>query len=254
MKRSDEGMTDRGEKEKRRMIAALARSLCLAGRREMAAALAHELSQPIGAILTYATSHSSLPGTEHSETMEIIAAQATRATDSLRTLKSAVRRGRAAWRPTDLNDLVSTLAGLFDAELEELGIALRLELAQPIPAVQADPERMAQVFLSVIQNAIEAMAEAPGPRELRIRSEVSPAREVEVRISDTGCGFPPGEAERLFERFFTTKPQSLGMGLAISRSIVEAHGGRLWGRADAEGGATFGVRMPIEEGESDDGR
>ncbi|MGH7819538.1 MAG: sensor histidine kinase [Candidatus Binatia bacterium] len=254
MDRSARGTVSQSLQEERPLVRLL-RSLRAGARREMAAAIAHELSQPIGVILTYATSRPS-PHSGDSEpgTMAMIAAEANRATESLRTLKAAVRRRSARWRATDLNELLRATAAIFEDELAERSITLRLELAEPLPPVQGDGERLAQAFLSLVENALEAMAEAAAPRELRVRSERLAGGEVEIRFCDTGTGLPAGVTERLFERFFTTRPEGLGMGLAISRSIVEAHGGRLWATANPERGATFAIRLPIEEGENDDAR
>src|SRR5262249_28754916 len=127
-----------------------------------------------------------------------------------------------------VNDLLRGVIALADCELRPSQARLRLELADGLPPVLADPIQVEQVVLNLLRNGLEAMADTPpGERELTLRTALTP-RGVEVTVADAGCGLSPGAAERLFTPFFTTKPHGMGLGLAVSQSIVQAHGGRLW--------------------------
>jgi signal transduction histidine kinase len=148
----------------------------------------------------------------------------------------------------NVNDLVREVLQLTKFEARQWGVAIRLDLPDGLPRVLGDSIQLEQVILNLTRNAIESMHEQPAERrELHVNTRLHEhdRRLVEVAVSDTGVGLPPDAEERVFNAFFTTKPQGLGMGLSISRSIVESHGGRLWARSNSFGGATFCLTLPI---------
>ena len=133
-------------------------------------------------------------------------------------------------------------------EMSRHGIALDTQLAQGLPLVQADRVQLQQVMLNLIVNAVEAMREvADRPRELTIVSGRQDAQEVLIAVRDSGIGVDPASCDKLFDAFYTTKADGIGMGLSISRSIIEAHGGRLWATANLVHGAVFQFSLPVEE-------
>jgi signal transduction histidine kinase len=142
-----------------------------------------------------------------------------------------------------LNEVAREMIALLGNEAERHSVSVRAELAPDLPPVKADRVQLQQVLMNLMLNAIEAMREAPG--ELTIKSEQSNGQ-ILVSVSDTGVGLPPGKTGELFNAFFTTKPDGTGMGLAISRSIIEAHAGRLWAAANPGRGATFHFTLPTQ--------
>jgi two-component system, LuxR family, sensor kinase FixL len=222
---------------------------------EMAAGLAHEISQPLSAIVSYAkgSARHMRAGTgqrgELLDTMEQIAAQAVRADQIVRRLREFVRKQEPRREQVNLNDLVRDVVGLIEADAREQGTRLWLMLPADLPPVQVDVIQIEQVILNLVRNGLEAMDGAGRMRGvLSIHTAMLAADAVEVTVSDTGEGLGTEIAEKVFEPFFTTKPHGLGMGLSISRSIVEAHGGRLWAMANAERGTTFHFTVPLEDG------
>jgi signal transduction histidine kinase len=118
------------------------------------------------------------------------------------------------------------------------------ELAPDLPHIAVDRVQLQQVFMNLIPNAIAALSEMSGARELTIRSQRNPENQLLISVSDNGVGLPPHREDKIFDAFFTTRPQDTGMGLSISRSIIESHGGRLWATPNAERGATFQFTLP----------
>jgi signal transduction histidine kinase len=235
-------------------LARAARMSTLGG---MAAGLAHEINQPLAAIVSYARGcarrlRAGDPRPEALlEVVESIAAQALRAAAVLRRIRDFVRHREVARERVDLGDLVREAVRFAEVEARQLGIGLRVELHASPLAVEVDPVQIEQVILNLVRNGFEATASRPGeasdPREVLIRTVRTP-RGAEVAVSDTGPGMSPEVAARLFEPFFTTKRDGLGLGLSISRSIVEAHEGRLWASANAPHGAIFHVELPLLRG------
>src|SRR6516165_10688340 len=133
---------------------------------------------------------------------------------------------------------------LLGGEATRNSVAVRLELADGLPKVMADPVQLQQVFINLVLNAIEAMRDRDGELTLTIGSQLTADGEVTISVGDTGVGLPAENRERIFDPFFTTKPQGTGMGLALTRSIVESHGGRIWAVANAGPGATFHFALP----------
>lgn len=148
--------------------------------------------------------------------------------------------------PLDINDIIDQALSLVRSEASMKGISIRLEKQAPLPALVGDTVQLQQIILNLIHNSAEAVISAPeGPREIVITSGISEPGFITVTVSDSGTGIAEDELERIFKSFFTTKPDGMGMGLAISRSIAEAHGGRLWASSNPGRGAAFHLSLPI---------
>jgi signal transduction histidine kinase len=133
---------------------------------------------------------------------------------------------------------------LLRGEVTRYSLSVRTELAPGLPAVLGDRVQLQQVLMNLIMNSIDAMKNVDGVRELAIKSQRAENEQLLVSVSDTGVGLPPGQADQIFNAFFTTKPQGTGMGLRICRSIVESHGGRLWAASNSPRGASFHLTLP----------
>jgi C4-dicarboxylate-specific signal transduction histidine kinase len=148
----------------------------------------------------------------------------------------------------DINQTIREVIALAQSEVQRNHVALQTQLSGDMPLVFADRIQLQQVMLNLIMNAIEAMTQVSGPRELLISSAVDDSKSVVVVVRDSGSGLDSKSLERLFEPFYTTKPQGMGMGLAICRSIIEAHAGRLWATQNDSRGATFQFMLPTGGG------
>jgi signal transduction histidine kinase len=142
-----------------------------------------------------------------------------------------------------MNGIIQEMLTLLKGEADRYPIAMRTDLSAELPKIMVDRVQLQQVFMNLMLNAIEAMKDSGG--ELTVKSELQDGQ-LQVSVSDTGAGLPSQEAEQIFSAFFTTKPQGSGMGLAISRSVVESHGGRLWATANDGRGATFHFTLPTD--------
>jgi signal transduction histidine kinase len=223
----------------------------------MAAGLAHEINQPLAAIVSYARGcarrllASDARPEALLEIIDSIAAQALRAANVLRRIRDFVRHREVSRERVDLGELVRESLRFAEVEARHLGVGLRVELDPEPLAVEVDPVQIEQVILNLVRNGFEAtatrVAREPDAREVVIRTARS-ALGAEVSVSDTGAGVSAEVAARLFEPFFTTKRDGLGLGLSISRSIVEAHDGRLWVSSNVPCGATFHVDLPPPRG------
>jgi C4-dicarboxylate-specific signal transduction histidine kinase len=176
-----------------------------------------------------------------------IAAEGLRAGEIIRRVRDFVRPGRVATDPVDLNGLVRESARLIEPDAQHHQIPVHLRLDPAVPALAFDRIHVEQVLLNLLRNAIDAMQAAPtGDHELVVQTLVRDGDAVEVHVRDTGVGVSRQASEHMFDAFFTTKPRGLGMGLSISRSIVEAYGGRLWATGNADRGMTFAFSLPSE--------
>jgi len=221
---------------------------------EMATGLAHEINQPLSVIHNYAQgcmrrlTDATPQSTELREAIKQIASEARRASEVIRTVRRFVVKREHDRLPVNVNDLVREVVQLTKFETRRWDVAIGLDLTDELPRVLGDSIQLEQVILNLTRNAIESMhAQTAEKRELHVNTRLHEhdRKLVEVAVSDTGVGLPPAAAERVFNAFFTTKPEGLGMGLSISRSIVESHGGRLWAQSNSFGGATFCLTLPI---------
>jgi PAS domain S-box-containing protein len=241
------------EDEARRQREELAHAQRVTTLGELGASLAHEINQPLAAIVTNAQAavrlleRAGLVHADVSEALADIANDAQRASAIIRRLRALSRKEHAPQRGLDLNEIIDDVVSLLRYDLARKNITLVHTAYPVVPLVSGDPVQLQQVILNLVVNASEAIGTAPdGPREIRITTALRAAGVVEVRVRDTGVGAKPSELERMFERFVSTKPGGLGMGLAISRSIVEAHGGRIVAEANPDRGLTLRVELPCD--------
>jgi two-component system sensor kinase FixL len=223
---------------------------------EMASALAHELNQPLAAISNYMKgSRRLLAGSADPNKATIEGAldraseQALRAGQIIRRLRDFVARGESEKRVESLSKLIEESGALGLSGAREQGILLRFELDRKNDLVLVDRVQIQQVLVNLFRNALEAMAHSPR-RQLIVSTNKAADDMVEVAVSDSGHGFPDDVKPNLFQTFFTTKETGMGVGLSISRSIVEAHGGRMWAETNDLGGATFRFTLPAASSES----
>ena len=217
---------------------------------ELAASLSHELKQPIAAAITNANTslrwlkRDQPEIDEASDALMRIVQDGNRAAEIIDRLRSLYKKGAPAERDlVDVNDVAREMLILLRSEADRYSIPMRTDLAAELPRVTADRVQLQQVFLNLMLNGIEAMKNTGG--ELTITTQCGHDGYLLISVSDSGVGLPPGKADQIFDAFFTTKPQGSGMGLAISRSIIESHGGRLWASVNTERGATFCFTLPI---------
>jgi two-component system sensor kinase FixL len=220
---------------------------------EMASALAHELNQPLAAISNYMKgSRRLLSGSEDpnasriENAMDRAAEQALRAGQIIRRLRDFVSRGESEKRVESLSKLIEEAGALGLAGAREQSVQLRFNLNPSADLVLADRVQIQQVLVNLFRNALEAMAQSPR-RELVVTNTRVANDMIEVEVSDTGSGFQDDVIPNLFQTFFTTKETGMGVGLSISRSIIEAHGGRMWAENNASGGATFRFTLPAAD-------
>lgn len=226
----------------------VARAARLNAMGEMAATLAHELSQPLAAISNYAAAaHRLAPeGRTDGDLADLLARvsdQADRAARIVARIRQGAGQGELAAAPEALPDLFAEIIDVAMADVAKESVILRYEFDPAVEMVLADRVQVQQVVLNLLRNAFEAMAEASW-RELRIGAAPEGDHHVRIHVIDSGVGIPRELADRLFEPFVTDKPHGMGVGLSISRAIVEAHGGRIWAQRAAGGGAAFYFTLP----------
>jgi PAS domain S-box-containing protein len=238
------------EEQTRRLQAELAHVLRVRTMGEMVAEIAHEINQPLASIANFANGLTARleHGVEDIEALRTaaahIASEALRASDIIRRVRGFLRRGEVQRECCDANVIVREALRLIEPELRQDAVALTLRLASPLH-VEVDRVQIAQVVLNLVRNALEAMTAANGDRrEVRVETAHETGGAVLVSVRDSGVGLLPGQETRIFDAFFTTKERGLGLGLSISRSIIEAHGGRLWAQANDEHGTTVAFVLP----------
>jgi signal transduction histidine kinase len=168
----------------------------------------------------------------------------TRAADIISSIGVLFKKGAVPRELVDVNELIREMIGMLRSDAKRHSITMRTELDPDLPEVMAERVQLQQVFMNLMLNGIDAMKETSGANELTIKSAADNAHLV-ISVSDTGAGLRPGHVDQIFNAFFTTKDHGIGMGLPISRSIVESHGGRLWVTANSERGATFQFSLPV---------
>lgn len=225
---------------------------------EMSSQIAHELAQPLSAIAGLSSGcvklikGNSETRKEIVDSLKDISKQAKRARDIVVRLRNFVRNEEVERTRIDLNELVRTVAHLANVEARWHSLPIRLELSEPLPATVGDKVLIEQVMLNLVRNAFEAMQSVDTDRRrLTIRTSTIDDHTLEVAVSDTGPGISDELAGQIFEPFFTTKPDGMGMGLAITRSIIDAHGGTLSAAANSLGGATFKFTLPVKAPDDD---
>jgi len=216
---------------------------------ELTASLAHEIRQPITAAVTNANACSRWLGRDYPDVEEAREAASrmvkdvTRAADIISSISVLFKKDALQREFLDVNELIREMIVLLRSEANRYSLSIRTELAEDLPKVMADRVQLQQVFMNLMLNGIDAMKGTTGGGELTIKSEAGNAQML-ISVSDTGVGLPPEQADQIFRAFFTTKHTGTGMGLPISRSIIEAHGGRLWATDASERGATFQFTLP----------
>ena len=238
------------EEEARKRREELSHAARLSTIGEFSSGIAHEINQPLTAIVSFAEACLRMLRAGNANTqrlegaLEQIAAQGQRAGHITRHLRRLGRKGEREHVEVDINHLVRDMVGLVSNELKTNDIALRLVLDESLRPVECNRIQVEQVVLNLVRNALDVLEDgARNARELCIRTFNDPDQGILLEVEDTGGGFGDAGSERIFETFFTTKPDGLGMGLSISRSIIEDHGGRLWASQGADG-AVFHVALP----------
>jgi signal transduction histidine kinase len=217
---------------------------------ELAASLAHEIKQPIAAALTDAKScvrwlrRDSPDVAEGCEAALRMVKDATHAAEVIDRVRSLYRRDTADRKQLDVNEIIREMIILLHDKADLNSISIRTELAEALPLITADRVQLQQVLMNLMLNGIEAINDIRG--ELTVTSKATEDGQLLIAVSDSGVGLPGGEGDRIFEAFYTTKAQGTGMGLSISRKIIESHGGRLWACANADRGATFQFTLPTD--------
>jgi signal transduction histidine kinase len=227
---------------------------------ELTASLAHELNQPLTAILSNAQAGQRVLGTapvdlgEVAEILRDIVEDDKRAGEVIRRLRSLLRKGDPQMKALDLNEALGEVARLVSADAVVRGVSIQLELADGLPPVLGDRVQLQQVALNLVLNGMEAMRE-PGTRErvLVLRTARAGPTTVRVVVQDSGAGINEADMSKIFQAFYTTKPDGMGIGLAITRSIVDIHGGHLEAHNNPDGGATFSFTLPIGHDGGHDG-
>src|SRR6267378_1887139 len=243
---------DHAEQALRKAQAELARVTRVTTLGELTASIAHEVNQPLAAVI--ANAEACLRWLDR-ETPDLAAARrsvewaisdASRASDVVRGVRALANKTDMERVPLDVNDIVREVIALVRRELISHSISLRTELAPDPPMILGDRVQLQQVMINLVMNGIEAMEPVlDRPRKLLIRSHRDDAQRMLVSVTDCGIGISRENADRLFKAFFTTKSGGMGMGLSICRSIMEAHGGRLWATANVAHGATFQFTLPV---------
>jgi PAS domain S-box-containing protein len=222
---------------------------------ELSGALAHELNQPLTAILSNAQAAQRLLARSPAdlavmgEILDDIVTDDLRAGEVITRLRALLKRGEANFQPLDLNDVTTEVLALARSELIERQVTVSTRLAPGLPSVLGDRVQLQQVMLNLLLNACEAMSSrTPAERVLTVSTALDGDGLLLTSIADRGNGIPKDLADQLFEPFFTTKSHGLGLGLSICRSIIDAHGGRLWADNNADQGATFTFALPAHNG------
>ena len=216
---------------------------------ELAASLAHEIKQPIAAAVTDANTCLRWLTRENPDIEEArhtaarIVKDATRAAEIISRIRLLFKKGTSERELVDVNELIREMIILLRSEATRYSVSVRTELARDLPQIMADRVQLQQVVMNLITNGLDAMRDIEGMRELTIKTQPSENEHLLLSVSDTGVGLPP-QKDQIFNAFFTTKVYGTGMGLAISRSIVESHGGRLWAGDNSPRGASFYLTLP----------
>jgi len=241
----------RAEEDAQRQRDELAHALRLTTLGELTASIAHELNQPLTAIAANAQAaqqllHKDRNNPDVQEALEDLVSDSIRASETISRLQTLFRKKRGAHAPLELNSLIDDVLHVLGSDLRQRQIRVQFVRAAALPKVQGDGVQLRQVFINLLRNAEDAIGLGEGAREIRIESHHPDAGHIVTSVRDSGVGVEDGDLERIFEHFVSSKPQGLGMGLSISRSIVEAHGGRLWATRNEDRGLTLHIQLPVE--------
>jgi PAS domain S-box-containing protein len=241
----------RAQEELHNTRAALAHMTRVTTMGELTASIAHEVNQPLAGIVTNADTcvkmlSAEIPNVEGAlDTARRTIRDANRASEVIARLRAMFAKKDAAAERVDLAEAAREVISLTSSELQQKGVQLRTAFSSDLPVVIGDRVQLQQVILNLLMNATDAMTGIEDrPRELLVRTAPTEDGFACVSVRDTGVGFNPGDTEKLFASFFTTKPQGMGIGLSVSRSIVESHRGRIWATVNDGGGATFSFAIP----------
>jgi C4-dicarboxylate-specific signal transduction histidine kinase len=220
---------------------------------ELTASIAHELNQPLAAIVTNSNACLRWLGgaqpnlDEARKAVDRIIKDSYRASDVISRVRALVKKTPARNDLVDLNEVIVEVLALAQNQARRAGVVLKRELATDLPRVRGDRVQLQQVILNLVINGLEAIAKNKnGERELSISSGIDDSKDMTIAVRDTGEGLDPANLERVFDAFFTTKADGMGMGLAISRTIIESHGGRLWATPNSPRGAIFQFTLPAD--------
>jgi C4-dicarboxylate-specific signal transduction histidine kinase len=243
-KRAEEGL--------RQAQAELARVSRMTAMGELTSSLANEVNHPIGAIMMNAETclrwlSYEVPNVEEARTIaSMIVKDGRRAAGTMTRMQRIFDKGTPLRESVDVNDVIRVMIVLLHGEATRYAVSIRTELMENLSQVAGDRVQLKQVLMNLMVNGIEAMNDGDGTRELTIKSQRAEDGQIAVSVSDTGVGPPPLPVNQIFNAFFTTKPHSVGIGLSISRSIVDGHGGHLWATNNSSRGANFHLTLPIE--------
>jgi signal transduction histidine kinase len=219
----------------------------------LAASIAHEVNQPLTGIITNASTCLRMLAADPPnvagalETAQRTIRDGNRATDVIMRLRSLFNEEEVATEVVDLNEVAREAVALSLTDLERSQVIWQLELADSLPLISADPIQIQQVILNLLRNAVDAMSEVKGrTKRLIVRTEQAQRNSVCLSVEDVGVGIDPNKAERLFDPFFTTKTTGMGMGLSVSRAIIESHHGRLWAVRNDGPGTMFSFSIPCK--------
>jgi NO-binding membrane sensor protein with MHYT domain len=242
----------RAEEALRRAQADLAHVNRVTTMGELTSSLAHEVNQPIAAAVINANAclrwlDGDTPNLEEARASAMrIVENGTRAAQIISRIRLLFKKGALQRELVDVNDVIREMIDLLRGEVTRFSISVRTELAADLPQVMGDRVQLQQVVMNLIVNSIDAMKDVHGTRELALKSQRAENEQIIACVSDTGVGLPPQQADQIFNAFFTTKLHGTGMGLSISRSIVESHSGRLWATDNSPRGASFHVILPTK--------
>ena len=241
------------EQQVRQAQAELAHMDRVATMGQLASSLAHELNQPLAGILSNAQAARRFIVRDPPDVEEVhgglddIVSDARRAAEVIRRTRALLKRGEIRRKPININKVIAGVAQIMQSEVVIRGISLTLGLAENLPLIRGDRVQLQQVILNLMTNGVEAMSDvSERQRELEVRTSMSEAEGVQVSVRDRGVGIAAEELDEIFDAFYTTKATGLGMGLAITRNIVQAHGGHLWAKPNPDRGMTFFFTVPAE--------
>ncbi len=244
---------EQAEEALRQVQAELAHANRVSSMGELSASLAHEVNQPIAAAITDANTCLRWLSRDQPDLEEARAAASRivqdgrRAGEIVNRVRLLFKKGTLQRELVDPNEIVREMTLLLHSEATQFAVFVRTELAADLPQVMGDRVQLQQVLMNLMMNSIDAMKDVDGTRQLTIQSQRGEDGQVLISVSDTGVGLPPQQADKIFNAFFTTKTQGTGMGLRISRSIVESHGGRLWAVDNSPRGARFCFTLPTRD-------